>query len=511
MQSLFTSEQVRAFDRRAIHEFSIPGVVLMENAALQTLQIIEQEYGEIELLSVAVLCGPGNNGGDGFALARQLFLRGCDVEIWLFCNPATLSGDAKLNCDIAERLAIPMLVPESADDLEFSDYDLVIDGLLGTGLQRAPEGLIAEAIATLNETDQAVIALDIPSGVDGSTGETPGVALDATHTVTFQCGKPGLYLHPGRKHAGQVHIVPISLPQSADDLLAADYFVPEDEDVATLFPQRPQDSHKGHYGKLLIVAGSRGLSGAARLCGAAALRAGVGLVTMAIPESIRGDVVRQPELMTVALPDTAIGHLTEAGWKILEPYIAWADAIAVGPGLGQAPETAELLKKLLTASKPMVIDADGLNLLAVHNLLPMLPAGTVLTPHPGELERLTGQSRRTDAGRIDAAKRLAQTHNVTVLVKGSTSATVLPSCKVYLNVTGNPGLATGGSGDVLTGVIGALLAQGAPSDAAAWAGAYVHGLAADIAAEVMGEVALLPSDVIGYLSSAIAELHPAAE
>ncbi|MBK6910300.1 MAG: NAD(P)H-hydrate dehydratase [bacterium] len=511
MQSLFTPDQMRAFDGRAISEFGIPGPVLMENAALQALAVIEQEYGDVELLSVAVLCGPGNNGGDGFALARQLFLRGCDVDIWLFSDPQALAGDAKTNYEIARKLAISILTPAGDEDLDFGEYDLIVDALLGTGLTRAPEGLMASVIELLNETDLAVIALDIPSGVDGGTGATLGHGLDATHTVTFQCGKPGLYLYPGRKHAGQVHVVPISLPLSVDDLLKADYYVPEHEDVASLFPNRPLDAHKGSFGRLLVVAGSRGLSGAARLCGAAALRSGVGLVTMAIPESTRSDVARQPELMTIPLPETAGGCLSAAGWSALEPYLAWADAIAVGPGLGKASETVELLEKLLATTKPLVIDADGLNLIAAHKLQAQLPRGTVLTPHPGELERLVGRGLPTDAQRIAAARELAQSRQVTVLVKGATSATVTPDGKVYLNVTGNPGLASGGSGDVLTGIIGALLAQGAPAGAAAWGGAYLHGLAADVAADVLGEVAMLPSDVITYLPSAIAELNPKAE
>jgi len=502
---------MRAFDRRAIQDFGIPGAVLMENAALQALALIESEFGDLELLTVGILCGPGNNGGDGFALARQLFLRGCDVELWLLCDPDKISGDAKTNLGATRTLDIPLNIPESADELDFSDYDLVVDAIFGTGMMRPPEGLVAEVIEYLNQTELPVLAIDVPTGVNADTGEDVGTALDVTFTVTFQCGKPGLFLPPGRDRAGEVTVAPISLPLSTKDLFSADYFIPEFDDFAALFPNRPRDSHKGNFGKLLIVAGSRGMSGAARLAASAALRSGAGLVVAAVPESIRGEVTRQPELMTVGLPETESGHLAAAAWEKLEPFVKWADAVAVGPGLGQEAETAGLLDKLLSYDRPLVLDADALNLIASHNLLSQLPANTILTPHPGELERLTGKPLVSASSRIEAARVLTKAHKIVLHVKGSTSATVGPNGKAYLNTTGNPGLATGGSGDVLTGIIGSLLAQGIPSVPSCWGGAYLHGLAADIAADVLGEVSLLPSDVVNHLSSAFAELTPETE
>jgi len=511
MLPLFTSEQMRGFDKRAITEFGIPGVVLMENAALAALELIETELGAVDLLTVGILCGPGNNGGDGFALARQLFLRGCDVEIWLLSKPDALTGDAKINFDAAVKLEIPMLEPESADELDFSEYDLVVDAMFGTGLARAPEGLFAEAIETLNQMEIPVLALDLPSGVNADTGDDLGEALDVTYTITFQSGKPGLYLEPGRKHAGEVHIAPISLPISADDALEASYLLPEHEDVAALFPNRPSNSHKGNYGKLLLIAGSRGMSGAARLAAAAALRSGVGLLMVAIPESVRAEVTRQPELMTVGLPETASGCLAFSAWEKLEPLLKWADVVAVGPGLGQDPETAHLLNNILTSGKRLVLDADALNLISAHNLQAKLPAGSILTPHPVEFERLVGKQFSTVHQRIVAAGEFAAKYKVVVHVKGSSAATVTPDKKVFINTTGNPGLATGGSGDVLTGIIGAIFAQGIPASASAWGGAYLHGLAADVAADVLGEVSLLPSDVITHLPSAFAELAPESD
>lgn len=511
MLPLFTSEQMRGFDRRAITEMGIRGIVLMENAALAACDLIEKELGDVDLLTIGVLCGPGNNGGDGFALARQLFLRGCDVEIWLMDDPVKLSGDAKINFEAAAKLDIPMIEPETGEDLEFEGYDLVVDAMFGTGLERKVTGLFAEAIELLNQTELPVLALDLPSGVNADTGAELGIALDATFTITFQCGKPGLYLEPGRKHAGEVHIVPISLPISADDALKATYFLPEHDDAATLFPERPANSHKGNYGKLLLIAGSKGMSGAARLAAGAALRCGAGLVMVATPECVRSEVTRQPELMTVGLPETAGGCISYAAKEKLEPLLKWADAVAVGPGLGQDAETAHLLNDILASNKRLVIDADGLNLIAAHHLQDKLPANAILTPHPGELERLCGTSLPTVHERIAAAREFARQHQVVVHVKGSSSATVTTDGKVYVNTTGNPGLATGGSGDVLAGIVGALCAQGIPAGACAWGGAYVHGLAADIAADVLGEVSLLPSDVIAHLPAAIDELATETE
>ncbi len=511
MLPLLTSDQMRGLDRRASADLGIPGLVLMENAALAALGLIESEFGSLDLLTVGILCGPGNNGGDGFALARQLFLRGSDVEIWLMCKTNSLTGDAKTNYEAAAKLEIPMLEPNSVDDFDFSEYDLVVDAMFGTGLVRAPEKLCAAAIETLNQSELPVLALDIPSGISADTGADVGIALDATFTVTFQCGKPGLYISPGRDRAGEVHIAPISLPVSTDDMLAANYFLPELEDVAALFPNRARNTHKGDYGKLLLIAGSRGMSGAARLASAAALRSGVGLLMVAVPESIRAEITRQPELISIGLPETAMGRLAFSAWDKLEPLIAWADAIAVGPGIGQELETAHLLNNILSAGKKLVLDADALNLIASQNLMDKLPPDTILTPHPGELERLTKTSAPTPYTRIEAARAFAARHKVIVHVKGSTATTVTPEGKAYLNITGNPGLATGGSGDVLTGIMGALRAQGLSAVATSWGGAYLHGLAADLAAEVLGEVSLLPSDVINHLPSAFAELAPDSE
>lgn len=507
MLPLFTSEEMRALDRRAISEFGIPGMVLMENAATRLAEFLFQEVAPPEDLSVCVFCGPGNNGGDGFALARLLFLRGAEVEVWLLTSPENLTGDARTNFEICRTLEVPILQPESPFDIDFQWYDVVVDAIFGTGVLRTPEGIFAEVIEAINDSELPVLAVDIPSGVDAGTGQQSDPSIHATWTLTFQCGKPGLYLPPGKTLAGEVKIVPISLPVSAEDMLAAKWFAPEPQDVAALFVQRPPESHKGDFGKLLILAGSQGMSGAARLASLAALRSGVGLLKVGVPESIRAEVAAVAEAMVIGLPQTAKGALSASAWEQLEPLLNWADAVAIGPGWGTAAETAELLSMLLTTDKTLVIDADGLNLIAEHKLLNRIPKGAVLTPHPGELTRLSGQGSSCTHERVEIARTLAQKYNAVIHVKSSASTTVTPDGSAFVNSTGNPGLATGGSGDILTGMIGALLAQGIPPAQAAWGAAFVHGRAADIAAELLGEISLLPTDVIAAIPQVLQDLH----
>ncbi|MCB9367479.1 MAG: NAD(P)H-hydrate dehydratase [Calditrichaeota bacterium] len=506
MLPLYTSEEMRALDRRAITELGIPGIVLMENAAAALLTHIAEEYGSPEDLSVAIFCGPGNNGGDGFALARQLFLRGADVEVFLLSNADSLTGDARLNYEICRTLDVPLYELESADDLEFQWYDLVVDAIFGTGSVRTPEGVFREVITAINESEVPVLAVDVPSGLDASSGDAAGAVIHAATTVTFQCGKPGLYLEGGRSCAGEVKIAPISLPVSEEDMIAAKWYLPEAADAAALFAARPLESHKGSFGRLLLLAGSRGMSGAARLAAQAALRSGVGLLKVGVPESIRGDVITQPEAQVIGLAETAGGTLSVGATARVRELIDWADAIAAGPGWGTDPETVEILRLLFASGKPLVLDADALNLIAAHGLLGDVPAGAVLTPHPGEFVRLSARGSESIGARIAAARELSARHKIVLHIKSSSSVTVAPDGRAYVNSTGNPGLATGGSGDVLTGLVGSLLAQGVPGVQAAWGGAFILGLAADEAVAEIGEVSLLPSDVVEFLPFALQDL-----
>jgi NAD(P)H-hydrate epimerase len=315
-------------------------------------------------------------------------------------------------------------------------------------------------------------------------------------------------LPPGKEFCGDLVIAPISIPPLAEVLDEISYGYPEDDDIEELLPARAFDAHKGEFGKLLIIAGSRGMSGAARLSAYAALRMGVGLVKVAVPESIRAEVATfAPEIMTIGLPETPHGTIAASALNTLKEELAWADVVAVGPGLGQDKETADFLKALLPLTKRLVVDADGLNLVSHYKLISKLPSNTILTPHPGEFNRLCGSDHEVFYDRAEAARQFAAEHDVVILLKGAPTITFAKQAPGMVNPTGNPGLATAGSGDVLTGMVAALLAQGMDSQAAAFVAAYIHGRAADIAVEDLGEASLVSGDVIDFLPDAILSIQ----
>lgn len=508
MIPLLTSSQMRSLDAHAIEEIGIPGMVLMENAARSVIEEIEQRFEDVEFLSAAVVCGPGNNGGDGFAIARHLHLRGSDVDVFLVCDPAELKGDALTNYKLLEPIGLDPIPWNDDEEVSLAEYDLVIDALFGTGTVRKPEGNSLRAIEAINDSPALVIAVDVPSGVDATTGEVPGAAVFADVTVTFQCAKSGLVLPPGRDYVGDLVVAPISIPEKEDVLAAVPFGLPEDDDVFERLPVRPRDAHKGDFGNLLVVAGSRGMSGAARLVGMAALRTGAGLVKVATPESIRAEVASySPEIMTIGLPETQTGTIAASALATLKPYVEWADVIALGPGFGQHEETARFLEAFLSVGKPLVIDADALNLIAAHKLLPKLPVETVLTPHPGEFDRLAAHKHENFHERARAARDFAKEHHLALLLKGAPTICFDAAGFGMINPTGNPGLATAGSGDVLTGIVAALRAQGLSAHASAWVGAYLHGRAADLAVDDVGEASLVAGDVIEYLPDAFTSLE----
>lgn len=516
MLPLLTSDQMRVLDRNAIETLGIPGIVLMENAARSVLEAIEERYEDVAELAIAVICGPGNNGGDGFALARQLHLRGAEVDVILLSESEKLKGDALTNFRLLEPLGVNVMSWD--ENVLLDDYDLLIDAIFGSGSDRAPEGNFRDAIHAMNESTVPVVAIDIPSGVDASTGRVPGEAVLATLTVTLQCAKVGLVLPPGRDYAGDLLVAPISIPELDDVLDKAGFFLPEHEDVAEEFPPRARDAHKGDFGKLLIIGGSVGMSGAVRMAALAALRSGIGLVKVACPEPIRAEVAADiPEIMTIALPSTAEGNIAADAVRTLKPFLDWADAIALGPGMGTHTDTGKFVEALLSSTDlPLVIDADGLNLIAAHNLISKLSPATILTPHPGEFERLTPPYPPAKAGgktevdffsRAESARVFAREHHVTLHLKGAPSITFDPQGRAVVNPTGNPGLATGGAGDVLTGIIATLRAQAFDAFDAAWIGAYLHGLSADLAVAQFGEISLTAGDVIRHLPAAFLTLH----
>jgi ADP-dependent NAD(P)H-hydrate dehydratase / NAD(P)H-hydrate epimerase len=512
---VFTAEEMRRLDRRAITELGLPGAVLMENAgraAGRTILAAAPALGVGRGARVAVVCGKGGNAGDGFVVARWLKTRGVRPAVWLAWPPDGIAGDAALKLAALRRSglrATPVQDPARLVD-ELRGVDLVIDALLGTGARGTPEGSIARMIEAINAAGRPIVALDVPSGLPADGGPPPGPAIRAALTVTFAGLKRGLVTGPGLDFAGRVEVVDIGIPL-AEVSRGVTTFLLEAGDVARHLPPRPRTAHKGTLGHLLILAGSLGKTGAAALSAGGALRSGVGLVTVATAVSqqpvLAGLVV---EAMTAALPETAARSVAFKAADAIADLAANRDAVAIGPGLGLDADTQALVREVVRMlDRPLVVDADGLTALAGHlELLDVAPAARCLTPHPGEMARLLGTTvAEVERDRVGVARRLATEHRVCVVLKGGGTVIATPTGEVYISPTGNPGMASGGTGDVLTGMIGAFLARGLPPAAALQTAVYLHGRAGDLAAARLGQEALIASDVIAALPEAILELQ----
>ncbi len=503
---LVTSQQMRDIDHTAIEEYGIAGTVLMENAGRAVADAAEEMvegFGH-----VLVVCGRGNNGGDGFVAARHLHNRGISAEVFLLAEAGELSGDAATNCRIAQKMGLPIVENPDTEALEAAvdSADIVIDAILGIGISGEVHGAAQSGIETINQSLALVLAVDIPSGVSSDTGAVLGEAVEADRTLTFGLPKIGHYCYPGRDLCGEIEVVDISLPR---ELLTTDALttnLTEAVDAWLMLPHRWADMHKGDAGRLLIVAGSAGMTGAAALAGLAAVRSGAGLVTLAIPESLNDILeVKCTEVMTLPVPETGQRSLApEAAAQILA-FAENCDAVALGPGLSQVAATQELARELIgRISQPLVVDADGLNACAdAIEVLKDRSAPTVITPHPGELSRLVDLSvTDIQADRVGAARQAAGDLGCVVVLKGAATVTAAPDGEVWVNPTGNPGMASGGVGDVLTGVIAALLAGGADDLEAAVSGVFHHGRAGDLAAERCGERGLVASDLLEQVPAA---------
>jgi ADP-dependent NAD(P)H-hydrate dehydratase / NAD(P)H-hydrate epimerase len=518
---VLTAEEMRRADRRTIDEIGLPGAVLMENAGASVARLVDERFPGAR--RVVVLCGRGNNGGDGFVVARRL---GARAEALLLGARGGVEGDARTHLLACERSG--GRVTEVGDagawataSARIAEADVIVDAVLGTGLRSAPTGLAAEAIAAIVgrlEAGVPVVAVDLPSGVPSDGGALDWPAARATVTVTFAAPKRGHVLPPACDQSGELVVADIGIP--AESLAAAgpSLFLLEDADAAAAFPLRRRGAHKGDFGHLLVVAGSLGKTGAAVLAAGGALRAGAGLVTIATPEPCLAVVAAaRAEAMTEPLPATAGGGLDDASLPRLLDLAAERDAVVLGPGLGQDPRTRALVRAFVRACPvPMVIDADGLNALAPAGgeagALEALrrEAPTVLTPHPGEMARLAG--RRTidvQRERPETAAALARETGAVVVLKGERTLVAEPSGRAAVAATGNPGMATGGTGDVLAGVVGSLLARhGALLSATA--AVVVHGRAGDLAARERGEEGLTAGDVVEALPAAIESVRRAA-
>ncbi|HEY7290529.1 MAG TPA: NAD(P)H-hydrate dehydratase [Vicinamibacterales bacterium] len=511
---VLNSSQMRDADRRTIEDIGIASLVLMENAGRQVVAAIEAMYSDLADRHVAVLCGRGNNGGDGFVVARTLAQRGVGVSVFLVGRVADVRGDARTNLDILGRLGIT--VAEIADSqawelhfAEFSDCTLVVDALFGTGLNAPVAGLIESVITDVNASGIPVVSIDLPSGLSADTNDVIGPSIEAGLTVTLAAPKLPLVLPPAETRAGDVVIADIGIPSEVVDAVDGPRLeLLTRAATRELITPRPADTHKGDYGRVLIVAGSRGKTGAAHLAALGALRSGAGLVTVATAASCLNVVASLgAEYMTEPLDEAMNGLDTDGVDRILE--IA-RDVIAIGPGLGDAEATREFVAQLVDrATMPLVVDADGLNAFArdPDRLSGREGRDVIITPHPGEMARLVGMSTdEVQANRLDVARNFAVAHHVYVVLKGHRTLIATPDERTFVNPTGNPGMATGGTGDVLTGMIAAWLAQLLDAEAACKVAVYLHGMAGDLAEADEGEVSLVASDLAGHIGDAILEL-----
>jgi len=511
---LVTREEMRELDRRTIEEIGILGLVLMENAGRGTAQIIKKKF-EPEKKKVAIFCGRGNNGGDGLVVARYLKNWGWSVKVYLLSEKEKITGDAKVNLEVWLKMGGELKEIISAEDLhsikeEIERFDLIVDALLGTGLKDEVKGISKEAIQLINALGKPVIALDVPSGIDATSGRVLGVAVKATLTATFGLPKIGLLIHPGLEYTGELFVVDISIPQVLVEEMNLKHTLldPQELDLSPLKP-RPLDTHKMTYGHLLIIAGSVGKTGAAAMAGEAALKMGTGLVTLGVPKSLNPILeVKLTEVMTYPLSDKE-GVFSEEALKEVLEILPGKSALAIGPGIGTEGGAKRLTLELLKLSQvPILIDADGINCLVGElEVLKSKKAPVILTPHPGEMARLLGiTSKEVQTQRIELSREFAEKYGVILVLKGSRTVIAEPGGRVFINPTGNPGMASGGTGDILTGMIGGLLAQGMNPLEAAKLGVYLHGLSGDLAKEERGEVCLVATDLLKYLPQAIREV-----
>jgi hydroxyethylthiazole kinase-like uncharacterized protein yjeF len=512
---VLNAAQMREADRCTIEDIGISSLVLMENAGRQVVAAMEAAYEDRLNGRVALLCGRGNNGGDGFVVARTLLQRGVDVAVFVIGAVSDIRGDARTNLDILGRLAVTVVEinDEQAWELHFSEISqctVIVDAIFGTGLKSALGGMLETIVADVNASDIPIVAIDLPSGLAAETPHLIGDCIDAAMTVTLAAPKLPLVLPPGEAHAGDVVIADIGIPMEVIDGLEGPHIeLSTREDVRALIEPRPPDSHKGDFGRVLVVAGSRGKTGAAHLCAMGALRSGAGLVTVATPASCLPIVASlAPEFMTEPLPECEDGQVTALAIERVLQFTH--DVIVCGPGLGRRPGVREFVWALLDrAESPLVLDADALSVLADDpgRLLGREERHVIITPHPGEMARLVGTTvDEVQANRIQMATDFATTHRIYVILKGHRTIIATPEGHVFINPTGNPGMATGGTGDVLTGMIGAWLAQLLDAEAACRLAVFLHGAAGDLAEEGEGEIAMTASDLLAQVGRALAGL-----
>jgi len=512
---VLNTQQMREADRQTIDEIGIPDVVLMENAGRQAVAAMEAAFEDLAASRVGVLCGRGNNGGDGFVVARTLAQRGIDAIVFLLGSVSDVRGTARTNLEILGRVGLTVVEITNAQEWELhftevSECDLIVDAIVGTGFHGQLTGLLETVVADVNGLGAPVVAIDLPTGVSADSHELGGEAIEASMTVTLAAPKIPLILPPADAYGGDLVIADIGIPAAVIDELEGPWLeLLTRERMRELVPTRAAESHKGDFGRVLIIAGSFGKTGAAHLAALGALKSGAGLVTIATARSCVPTIAAMmPEYMTEALEETNAGAIDfSAVERVLEMK---ADVIAMGPGLGHDPSTAAFVQAIVErAGVPLVLDADALNAFAgdPERLTGRDGVDVIITPHPGEMARLLNVSiEQVQSDRLEHAREFAATHRVHVVLKGHRTVIAGPESRAFVNLTGNAGMATGGTGDLLTGMIAAWFAQILDAEGACKLAVYLHGTAGDLAEADEGEGALLPTDIAARLGDAVLEL-----
>lgn len=504
---IVSNKEMREIESIAINSLGVPSICLMENAGRAVAEQANEYLAHNNKKNVIILCGKGNNGGDGYVAARYLFNSGFDVKVFIIASMGTIIGDAKKNLDIIINMGIFVAEIMQKEQLKFfeknvKDCDLIIDGLYGTGLDREITGIGKDLIEIVNRSCKYIISIDIPSGINGDNGHVEGCAVKANKTITMQFMKKGIAVYPGVDYAGDVIVADIGIPKNLIDSFNCKYHIVSQEDVN--LPRRSRNTHKGDYGKLLIIAGSKNMTGAAALCAMSAIKTGCGIVKLAVPRSIQPILQESlKEIITYGVDDKDGAFYIGSVEEVLD-LSKTVDAVAIGPGLSNSVDVKAFVKEIiLRIDKPIVLDADALNV--ISDMVDIIYGKEIiLTPHMGEMSRLLGISIDDINKNIyDTVEKFVDKYKVTLVLKGSRTVIGSNTEGIYINCTGNPGMATAGSGDVLTGMISSFLVQGLTCIKAAVYGVFYHGKAGDMAADKYGEYGLTATNIIEHIPYAM--------
>ncbi|HAJ33825.1 MAG TPA: bifunctional ADP-dependent NAD(P)H-hydrate dehydratase/NAD(P)H-hydrate epimerase [Candidatus Atribacteria bacterium] len=510
-----TNQQMKEIDRKAIEEYGISGLTLMENAGLRIFQSLKNIYPDLRLKKIAIFAGSGNNGGDGFVVARHLYNYGAKVKVFLLAPFNKIKGEAGENLNTINKMGVELIETEitKLEEIQrtIQNSDLIIDAILGTGLQGKVTGLKAKIIDLTNIANKEVVAIDVPSGLDTDTGKIEGPCIKATHTITLALPKIGLLIFPGASYAGKVTVEDISIPSYLLKNNKIKTNMVTKEIVKSLLPFRATYSHKGSFGKVLILAGSIGMTGAAYLASEAAMRSGAGIVVLGIPRSLNPIMeVKLTEVMTLPLAETEKQSLGEEAEETILKLMENYSVLGIGPGISRQAETQRLVRKIIEKSNiPLVIDADAIYALSEDStILKKTKTPLVITPHPGEVAKLTNKDIDYILNnQLDITREIAQKFGIVVVLKGARTIIANKEGEAYINVGDNSGMATGGSGDVLTGIICSLIAQGADNFSAAITGVYIHSLAGDLARDIKGERGMIAGDILSQIPRAFLNIE----